>query len=221
LKSYHETKKSFGKDKVILPNENSSDDELNEFWGKLGAKNAAEEYAFELDPENTKLNEDFVGNLQKFAAENRVPVQVANKLAGFLNEQVIANQTNNEQAFVEKVKEDLAGLQTEYGKAYEPKLNMAKKVLDEFTDPETRKMFDDPRIGANPAVIKALVNIGEKIYKEDRFKGEGDRQAFSPAEAQEQINEIMGDRNHPYHKPDHPNHKMATEKMLKLFEMRG
>ena len=221
-KSFVHTKKQMGVDKVVLPTENSTDEEINEFYEKIGYKANKEEYT--IDPiEESKLDEDFLGKVKDFAHENRIPVATANKMAQFLNEQAGEGDTQSVAATEASIEAGLDEVKAEYGQAFDSKLNVAKRVLNEVVkDENILKAFNDPAVGSNPNIIRALVNIGEKLYSEDGFTGGGaERNVFSPAEAQEKINAIMGDASHPYNKSGHPGHGDAVKKMMKLFEMKN
>jgi len=220
-KSFVHTKKQMGKDKVVLPNENSSDDEINEFHEKLGYKANKEEYTM-AEIEESKLDEKFVTDLKDFAHENKIPLATADKLASFLHNQAGESGKLSMEAKSDAIEAGLDSVKEEFGKAYGQKLGIAKRVLDEVVkDENIIKLFNDPEIGSNPAVIKALVAIGENLYKEDSFGGSDTGNIYSPGEAQEKINTIMGDSNHPYNKSGHPGHADAVKKMMKLFEMKN
>ena len=221
-KSFVHTKKQMGVDKVILPGENSTDEEINEFYEKLGYKANKEEYTLEAI-EESKLDEEFLGKIKDFAHENKIPVNTANKMAQFLNEQANEGNTQSIEATEASIAAGLDEVKTEYGQAFDAKLDVAKRVLNEVVkDEKILEAFNDPAVGSNPNIIRALVNIGEKLYSEDGFSSAAEsRNVFSPGEAQEKINEIMGNAADPYHKPDHPAHGDAVKKMMKLFEMKN
>lgn len=220
LKSYHETKKSYGKDRALLPDENSSEEQISEFWNKLGASSEIEDYNQELE-EGATLKQPFMDELKKFAHENRLPVETVKKLTGFIDGQAKLNDTTLTEVHNATIVEGLEKVKVEYGQAYESNINLAKKVLDTFATGDEREIFNNPAIGANPAVIKTLVNIGKKMFSEGTHHGESRPDgALSPEDAQEAINTVMGDKNHPFFNKNHPNHKIANAKMLKLYEMK-
>jgi len=220
-KSFVHTKKQMGMDKAVLPHENSSDDEINDFWSKLGFQPDKELYSLKEVPE-TKLEESFMKSFKDFAHDNKMPVGTADKLAEFLNGQIIEGEKEAEESQTVSITEGVDQVKQEYGQAYDQKINLAKRVIqDVISDPEISKVFDDPMIGSNPAVIRAMIKVGEKMFSEDSFRGNTTTDLFSPAEADEKINQIMGDKSHAYHKPTHPSHGDAVKKMMKLFEMKN
>jgi len=219
-KSFVNTKKQMGSDKAVLPNENSSDEEVNAFWDKLGFQSDKEQYSINK-VDDSKLDEKFMGDLKEFAYEHKVPVETANKLASFLHNQVVEGEKEAKETQTTSINTGLDEIKTEYGQAYDQKLGVAKRVLSEVVkDESVIKAFEDPMIGSNPNIIRALVKIGESLYKEDNFNGGAGKEVFSPDEAQEKINMIMGNKDHPYNKPNHPGHNDAVKKVMKLFEMK-
>jgi hypothetical protein len=218
LKSYHETKKMIGKDKVILPNKNSTDEEVQDFWNKIGASSKVEDYNI---PENkeSKLDTDFKKSLSEFAHKNKVPLAIAEKMALFMEGKASEGIEKEVEERKTKITEGLDAVKKEFGAAYDSKINIAKRLLNDVLGKgELRDSFNDPEVGSNPVILRTLVAIGEKLFKEDGFSGKDNAAAYSPAEASEQINNILMDKAHAYNNPMHPNHEKATKDMLKLFE---
>jgi len=222
LKSYHHTKKMQGVDKTSLPTENSTEEELQEFHNKLGASSEIDAYKIEAI-ENSNLEADFTGALQKFAHENKLPVGVAKQLNTFMETQAASGVEAAKAANAKSITDGLDTVKKEMGSAYDSKLSLAKRVINDLVaDEELTKAFKDPALGSHPAVLKTLMKIGEKLYKEDGFKGADNRpDVYSPEEAAGKITDILGDANHAYNKPEHPSHAKAQKDMLKLFEMKN
>lgn len=219
MKSYLHASKQVGKDKVVLPNENSTPQELDEFYSKLGYKPDENEYILNK-PEETILGDDALNNIKQFARENRLPLATAQKLVSHMEETLKGTQGQFVAQQAAQIEEGLNTLKSEWGQAYDSKIGIAQRVLKEVVaSDEVMEVFKDPRIGSNPAVIKALETIGSKLFKEDGFKGDSNNSMFSPAEAQSKINEIMGDNNSPYWNASHPSHKDVVNKVLAYRNM--
>lgn len=220
LKSYIHTKRQMGEDKVTLPKETSTKEEIDQFWAKLGWVGDEKEYSVPK-PEESAIDDEFLNGFNKFAHENRIPKAVAQKMVGFLDTKTKEGLAKSQATQSERIKQGLEGLQTEWGQAYDTKLGSARRVLNEVVKDEgVMEMFKDPSVGSNPAVIKALAAIGEKLFKEDGFKGNPTETMFSPEEASRKINQIMGDASHAYNIKGHPAHNDAVKEMLALHGMR-
>ncbi len=221
LKSYFHTKKMQGSNKVVLPTENSSNEEIQEFYNKIGASSDMDAYKMERS-DDSHLQEDFTGALQQFAHENKLALPVAQKLNAFMEAQAKEGSAQMQNTHNEAITKGLQSVKDEMGAAYDHKLGLAKRVLKDMGDDELAGAFKDPALGSNPAVLKTLMKIGEKLYKEDGFSGKDNaNSSYSPEEAQDKINDILGDPEHAYHKSSHPSNAKAQKDMLKLFEMKN
>src|SRR5210317_1189976 len=76
-KSYINATKMIGQDKVAVPNENSTDDQWNEVYGKLGRPESPDKYKLEVQSETVPLDENTV----KQFAENAHQLGLNNKQA--------------------------------------------------------------------------------------------------------------------------------------------
>lgn len=220
LKSYVHTKKQVGMNKVVLPTEHSTAQELDEFYEKLGYKPNEEDYVVNK-AEESKLSDDRISAIKTLARENRLPPAVAQKMVDMMEGQANTDITESTKAVTDSIAEGLEGLKTEWGQAYDQNLAVASRVLKEVVNDESvMAVFADPRVGSNPAVIKALSTIGQKLFAEDGFKGDSNDGALSPGDATVRINEIMGDTASPYWNKGHPSHKDVVNEVLKLHGMK-
>jgi len=221
MKSYVNTKKQMGVDKVVLPTDKSTPEEVAAFWEKLGWAKEAEKYEVKKS-ENSKLDDTFLGDLKKFAHENKIPVSVAQKMVGFLESQVEATGTQEASMSANKINEGIAEIKKEYGNAYEYKIGLAHRFIKETVSEADRKVFSDPSIGSNPAIIRALVSMASKVYKEDGFGGtQMSSGALTPSEAQAKINSIMADKNGPYFNSRDARHVDVVKEMEQLFKWKS
>ena len=220
MKSYVHAQNNVNSAKVVLPGENSTAQELDEFHAKLGYVTDENDYVVNKS-EESNLSDERVAEIKAFARENRLPLSTANKLVAHLEKSGTDSNAAMAEANNTQIAEGLNGLKTEWGQAYGQKLASAQRVLNEVVKDEAiLAVFADPSIGSNPAVIKALSMIGEGLFKEDGIQGNSQTNAFSPAEATTQINEIMADMAGPYWNKGHPSHNDMVAKVNKLHEMK-
>lgn len=222
MKSYVNTKKMVGGNKLQMPGDNATAEELDQFWEKLGYKSKDEEYVIS-EVENDVLDQDFLKGFREFARENRMPLEQANKLTEFIRErakQGIDLEANNIKT---RIDEGVNGLKEEWKGAFEHKVSLAQRVINEVVGDDTiTEALKDPQIGSNPTVIKTLVKIGEKLFQEDKFDMNTKSQFnMTPAEAQEAINEIYADKNGPYFNKQDARHADTVKRMNKLFEIKN
>jgi len=221
IKSYIHTKKSVGTNKVSVPNENSTAEEVEEFWSKVGWKKDAKEFTLKHDKEKSNVDAGFVEALTKFAHENKLPISTAQKVLDFADGQVKVQLDEDGKRRTTEIAEGVDKLKTKYGQVYNHRVEQTKRMLKEVVkDAEILKSFSNPDIGSNPVVMETLFKVAEKLYAEDKFTGTGGETLLSPSDAEREINKVYGDKSHPFHKPNHPGHKQAQADMLRLFEMK-
>jgi hypothetical protein len=125
------------------------------------------------------------------------------------------SETESKRAFDESVK----GLQKEWGQGYDRKLQAATGLFNSIADDDSKKFINESGLGNNPAFIKMFAKLAEQMG-EDKFVDANNlgSMGVTPAEAQTRINEIYGNKSHPYYDKAHPSHKDALAEMSKLFE---
>lgn len=217
VKSLVHAQKAVGKDKVTLPGEHATADEVNEFYTKLGRPVKPDDYKFQA-PE--KLPEgvtwDSTGN--KAFAEKAHELGLSSKQAEALyawHSGIQLERLNSmPQALEQQRAEAETELKKEWGAAFNQQLVLAQRAANTYGALED---FERLGIGNNPAVLKFLAKVGASI-SEDKLKG-GAQSALVPGDAKSQINEIKGDTKHPYNNAEHPAHAQEVAKMAKLYEM--
>lgn len=224
MKSYVHQRKMVGADTVTLPNENWDDGQRDDFWGKLGATKDANEIKFENPEGDNALDAAIVEKFKNFAIDNRIPANMAGAALKFMQEETVSNLAAQGEATAASIKEGLDSVKAEWGQAYEQKLGLAQRVLNEVVkDDSINELMKNPTYGSNPQIMKMLAGLGEKLFKEDTVTGGGSATVggkLSPAEAKEEIGRIMKDRSHPYFLKDHGGHEAAVKKVQDLFEMK-
>lgn len=222
LKSYVETKKMVGTNKVELPTDKTPEEEVAAFWEKLGWVKEADKFKISKS-ENSKIDDQFLKEFSEMAHKARVPLNTAQEMLKFLEKKVDETGAQESKAFAEKVNKDIAALKAEMGVAYDHKVGLAKRLLNESLSDKEKEMFKDPAISSNPAVIKTLVRIAEKVYKEDVFSTNagGSNGALTPSEANQRINEILADKKGPYWNRQDPRHGDIIKEMEQLHRWKN
>lgn len=217
-KSYVHAQQMVGKDKVIIPGKNASEQEWNQLYQKLGLPESVDKYEV---PEPTGAQKEFFAEFKKAALEAKIlPTQAKKLLDWYENANKTAIQSMQSKA-VEERKAGIDSLRKEWGDAFEREVNVARIALKEFGDEGLTKFLESTGMGDHPAMVKLMNKIGKSLA-EDKIKGVGESNRFTmtPDEAQGKINQIMSDFNHPYHKAGHADHDRAVAEVNKLFEIR-
>lgn len=218
-------KLSGGRDFAILPNEQSSDDERNEFHTKLGRPPSAEAYEFDKVPEGTSKDDKFIAKMGQVCFDADISKSAGAKLmAGYLEyyaDLTKAMETEDKLGEAEANKH----LHTLLGSGYDKTMafgNMAIEALarpidNEFAETLKKEMPYDVH------AAQFLAKIGELISEDPGLKGTPSQTGFTPADARSKANEIMTD---PYYVTDTPTgkprnkayHDELVEKVKRLFE---
>jgi len=188
-------------------------DVMDAFYNQLGRPEEAKAYTA---PE-LKAPDGIV--LQDELAESFKGIAYKHGLSQKQYEGVIKDYTQNSIEIAEQdlseQKSSMAALNSEWGMKFEPNMEKAEAVR--------LKYFNDviPNLSvAGVDTIKAFTNIAEK------FGSEGSQNLIeetrehtnvvAPAEAQERLSEILGNKEHAYWNAHDSAHKMAVEKVLAL-----
>lgn len=220
-KSYVHAQRMVGKDKVVLPNEHSTDEERREFLHKMGLPKTAEDYGVKPG-EETRLSEDFAKSFIEKAYEKGIMPNQAQDMMNWYEEQLGAEETLHNQAAEQSLQETVDTLKSEYGQAYDSKINLANKVLQDNMDEDTIESMRASGLLSNKEFIQTMVKIGEGLVKEGSFNHEPKADGrLTPSEAKRKIGEIQANQDHAYHNKSHPNHQIAVKEVTELFEYVG
>ncbi len=221
-------KLSGGRAFAILPNENSTPEEIVEYHTKTGRPENAEGYGLGKDwPEGTKVDEKFVAKMSQamFDAGASGNIGAAVKKAyGEYTTELAATMATEDKITNTKADQQLRSL---LGSAYDDKMklgNLAIQALALPIDPAfaetlTKEMPYDQN------VAQMMIKIGEMISEDPGLKEKAAGQTFTPGDAMAKINEIMAD---PYYRTDSPKdmpentklHLELVQKVNDLFKMR-
>lgn len=220
-KSFVHAQKTIGKDKVVLPDQHASEEDWNKFYQKVGLPETVENYKVELPKDSKYLSEEAITELKSHAHKLGVLPKQLSGILGWYEKRAEAISTQLAEGDKTKVAENINSLKQEWGESFSTRIAWAKRLMDENKVEGLDEYRNDMKYGSNPTLIKLLSKIGENLYKEDTIRGGGDNARFvmTPAQAQERINTIMSDGNHPYFNPEHANNKTAIEEVKSLYEI--
>jgi hypothetical protein len=216
-KSYIDTKKYVGKKGVFVPGEKASDEEWNTFYDSLG-RPALDKYELGA-PKDAKVDEKLVGAFKQIAHKAGVlPKQASAILNSWLELEgkTVAEKQKIQEASVQKGLEDL---RAEWGNGFDKQIALATAGAQEVGGEEFLSYLQEAGINTNPKILKAMAKIGSML-SEDKIRGAGGGGKLgsnTPEEIQKQIDQIMGDLNHPYFDKSHAGHSGAVREMESLY----
>jgi hypothetical protein len=219
-RSYLNAQKLVGAEKIPVPGKHATDEDWNQIFAKLGRPDSPDKYELDL-PKEAKVNEDFVKEFKAQAHKLGFNPKQAKELLGWYQQknetfekQYIETQTRKQQEAVD-------GLKKEWGQGYETEVAKAQAALQEYDDDSLKlsEHLATTGYGNDPVLIKFFAKLGKSLG-EDKLRGNGAvSMGMTPATAQTKINEIFGNKDHPYNQPNHPSHRDAVKEMEGYFKM--
>ena len=156
-------------------------------------------------------------DLAKTLHEAGLTKKQAKRVADLMNDGKVAA----DEARQEETRNAIAKLKERWGEGFERNSLMARQVVDMLAQKmgapdQFRTTLNDSKYGNDPFLIEMFAAVGKMLGEPGAPKaGEGVRFGLSPAEAKEQISEIMANKDHPYHDGD----RAALDKVAKLYEL--
>jgi len=218
-RSYINTKKLVGRDKIPMP---KTDEEFMEVYNRLGRPKESSEYTMVI-PEsitNEKLKEGLTEQItwfkdvaHKHGLSDKQATSIFGEFANLSATQVGDLQKTAEIAFSEAE----VALRTEYGNAFEGKMVLMNRALDSL-DAGTglKQLITESGLGRHPAVIKTFVKVGEMMAEDLGLDKDSGEIAETPENLEEQKNELM--RAKAYTDAKDPAHKDTVRKVAQLLE---
>jgi len=219
-KSYINATKMIGQDKVAIPNNNSTDDQWNEVYAKLGRPETADKYSLDVKSEVVNLDENaiksFAEQSHKLGLNNKQAQGILefykNNMEGSAQQSKIDTETAQAQAEQE--------LRQEWGRDFEGKVKQAGALAKANINSEVLDMQlqDGTRIGDHPEIIKGFAKIAD-MMSEDKIVSTESENVNTTKDIESEISSIMNDRTGPYYNRMHPDHDKMVQQVYTLREM--
>jgi hypothetical protein len=225
-KQFLHAQRMVGADKVVLPNDKSTPEEIKAFRTKLGVPENPDDYKDFKLPEGLtadKLDKERLTLWQKEMHEAGIPKSQAERLISkFLSEEHGHGQAQL-QAQAKQIENWELQVKQEFGTKLDEKLNFSRWAVKEFGDPELVAVLDSTGLGSHPSVVKLLAKIGEQLAddKQRGFNSGGPRGGnLTPESAQAALSAFNRDeaKQAALFKADHPQHEIVVKERQALFE---
>jgi hypothetical protein len=219
-KSYINATQMIGKDKVAVPNKNSTEDQWNEVYDKLGRPESADKYSLNAKSEVVPIDE---GAIKQFA-ENAHQLGLNNKQA----QGILEFYKNNMEGMAQQAKVDTETAQVqseqqlrqEWGREFESNVKKAGALAKANMNPEILDMQlkDGMRLGDHPEIIKGFAKIAG-MMSEDKIVSTESENVSSNTDVETEISDIMNNKDGPYWNKSHPDHDKMVQQVYTLREM--
>ena len=219
-KSYINATRMIGQDKVAVPNKNSTEDQWNEVYSKLGRPETADKYALNIESEAVAMDENAI----KSFAEQSHKLGLNNKQA----EGILDFYKNNMEGTAQQAKIDTETaqaqseqqLRSEWGRDFDSKVQQAGAIAKANINPEVLDMplSNGMRLGDHPEVIKGFAKIAS-MMSEDKMVATESESVNTVADIESEISAITNDTDGPYWNKQHPDHDKSVQQVYTLREM--
>ena len=216
-----------GYDKVAIPGEKATPEEVNAFYTKLGRPEKPEGYGIK-DPDGVQINAELKTGFLSKAHELGLSAKQAQGLFGWYNEfggnfakQAEGQALASQEAAVKELK-------TEFGNAFNERMGLASQAVDWAVEnikgaEQFKEFLDSSRLGDHPVMVRLFAKIGEMLSEDGQLKGGGsgggNAGAMTPDEAKARLTEFNAnvDKMKAYQDSSHPNHKLVKEERARLY----
>jgi hypothetical protein len=219
-KSYINATKMIGQDKLVIPTNNSTEDQWNEVYSKLGRPESADKYSLDATSETVQMDE---GSIKSFAEQSH-KLGLNNKQA----QGILEYYKNNMEGTARQSRIDTETAQTqaeqqlrqEWGRDFEGKVKQAGALAKANIDPEVLDMTlsNGTRLGDHPDIIKGFAKIAG-MMSEDKILSTESENVNTTKDIESEISTIMNDKNGPYWNRQHPDHDKMVQQVYTLREM--
>jgi hypothetical protein len=219
-KSYVNATRMIGQDKVAVPNNNSTEDQWNEVYNKLGRPESPDKYQLEVKSDVVPLDESaiksFAENAHQLGLNNKQAQGILEFYKNSMEGSVQQNQVDMETAQANAEQE----LRKEWGRAYEDNIKKAGAVAKANMDANILDMQlkDGTRLGDHPAIIKGFANIAN-LMSEDKLVSTESESVSQGVDYNAEISKIVNDRDGPYWNKAHPDHDKVVQQVFTLRTM--
>ena len=220
-KSYINATRMIGQDKVAVPNENSTEDQWNEVYNKLGRPESADKYKLELKSETVPIDEGaiqtFAETSHKLGLNNKQAQGILEYYKNIMEGSAQQSKVDAETAQAQSVQE----LRQEWGKNYDANLKKAASFAkanlgEEFLD--TTFLKDGSVLGDHPTIIKGFLKIAN-MMSEDKIVATESESVDQGKDIEQEISRIMNDKTGPYWNKTHPDHDKIVQQVFTLRSM--
>lgn len=219
-KSYVNTKKLVGADKIPVPTEHASEADWKEVFNKLGLPETETDYKVDLSKEISEaLNPDHFKVLKEAAYKlNVLPHQLKGLVETFhqIDSQAAENFAAEQSTNITKALDEL---KDEWGVAYDANLGRATKLMRDIADDKDWDFIEKQGFTKSPQLVRLFGKLADKLYGEAEIKDGGEIRngALTPSEALAKIEELRGEKA--YMQADHPKHSAVIKEIDKLYNM--
>jgi len=216
VKSYIDMEK-FVSSTGRVPREDSDTESWNSYYKHWGRPEKPDDYKVPDLPKEYQLDNEFKGNIVKFAYDLGLNQKQFNQMINW--------GLNQSQGIFEQQQKtrdgELNNLRTEWGYRYDSNRDRAHKTIAMLTEYKRDHPFvqwlESTGNADNPTVLRFFHELSNRLGEDNFVDEQTKRETNDRDEAGRKIREIMADRKHPYWVEEDPRHRDAVEEMGRLY----
>ena len=189
-KSYINGQKLIGKNRIALPGEGATDEEMSAFHSQLGRPEKAEGYQFgerPTLPEGMEYDEGFETQFKDLSYKAGLTPSQAKAIYDGYHEYIGKKAELSGESDGQKAAEWVTGLKKEFGKAYDERIDLAKRAVDSYGDDGLKQWLQSTGNGNNPMFVKLFAKIGEGLAEGATDAAQARSFVMTPQQAQQEI----------------------------------
>jgi hypothetical protein len=165
---------------VIMPDDEASQEALDEFYKKLGRPEKADKYDLPAKVEGFEVPKDFADSIRNTAFEMGLSQKQAKGLyeAQVKQYQTIANEIT--QAYKVAMEDGEKQLKGEWRADYNANLEVARRGYQSFADQGIKELLNSTGIGNHPEILKLFHRIGKQLSPDSSIPGDPPSPKKSP-----------------------------------------
>ncbi len=219
-KSYINATRMIGQDKVAVPNNNSTEDQWNEVYDKLGRPETPDKYKLDFKSEVAPIDDNAIKAFADVAHKTGLNERQAQAILDFYkaNSEQSLQQAQVDTETAQAQAQQL--LRQEWGKQYDENIKKAASIANANMSAEVldMQMKDGTRLGDHPDVIKGFAKIAGML-SEDKMVTTESESVDQGRDLESEISRIMNDKNSPYWNKGHPEHAKIVQQVFTMREM--
>ena len=198
----------------VIPTPESSEEDWGHFYNSMGRPETPDDYDIKR-PEGVDENPEAESGMRDIMHKLGLSNQQATGLVNWMNEGLV--QVGEQGRATQE--EALSNLKQDWGQAFDTKMNDAKNALSTYGGDSLVEELNATGLGNSVPLIRAFAEIGKGLSENPAMNMGDQRNAqTTPAEAREQINEILANPAHPYNDDSHPNHSAEVNRVSLLYQ---
>ena len=220
-KSYINATRMIGQDKVAVPNENSTEDQWNEVYAKLGRPESADKYKLDVKSEAVPIEDgaikQFAETSHKLGLNNKQAQGILEYYKSMMEGSAQQSKVDTETAQAQAEQQ----LRQEWGKTFDENVKKAGSVAKANlgVDVLDMQLKDGTRLGDHPDIIKGFAKIAD-MMSEDTIVATESENVDQGKDIEQEISRIMNDRTGPYWNKTHPDHDKIVQQVYTLRSMK-